>query len=107
MSYMPTLSGWSAIALPIVSGFLFLIMLPTRYVQSGYGVYIKEPIPYSVWAFGAITAIISLSACIASFRRGNRCDRVAALVGSFVTLWLLKEYLGLNLVPVRQVPFGM
>lgn len=90
--------------LPVVGGFMFLLIAPARFHQSGFGEFIASRITPSVLVFGGMVAVASVAACVESFRRGSFADRFAGAVACLFTLSFLTEFFSLMLLPVRPSP---
>ena len=100
----PTVRGWSALILPLLGGFLFLELIPMRFVESGRGTFLSERIPLGVWVLGGAVILACAAGCVEAFRRGSWKDRLIACIGALLTFWLLREYCQLLVMPVRPSP---
>ena len=100
--YVPTLRGWTVLVLPVVSAFLLLAAFPARFIESGVGTWIAEPVAPSTWAFGAVLILLCVGGCVETFRRGSRVDKVVLVLGAAMTLWLVQEFLSFMLLRVRH-----
>jgi len=102
--YIPSLRGWIAVLLPLVGGAAYLAFLPMRFVQSGFGTFISEPVTLPAWIIGGVLVVLCVAACLEAFRRGSRADRIAASFAAILSLWLIHEYFAFMLLPVRPSP---
>ena len=62
--YFPTVRGWAALLLPLVGGIAFLAMLPVRFIESGVGTWVMEPVRPSVWVFGGVLILLCVAVCM-------------------------------------------
>ena len=99
---MPTLRGWAAVVLPVVSGLLLLATFPARFIESGVGTWIAEPVAPSAWALGGLLILLCVGGCVEALRRGSRADRVALVLGAATTFWLAREFFSFMLLRVRH-----
>ncbi len=99
---MPTLRGWATVLLPVVSGLLLLATLPARFIESGVGTWIAEPVAPSAWAFDGLLILLCVGGCIEAFRRGSRADKAAFVLGAAMTFWLAREFFSFMLLRVRH-----
>jgi len=90
-----------SLGLPLGGGFIYLSIIPTRFHQSGYGEFISGRISPFQWLIGGALVFACVAACIETFRRGSRADRVMGCFASLLTLWLISEFFSLVLLPVR------
>jgi hypothetical protein len=102
--YFPSARGWVALLLPLLGGFLFLALIPTRFTESGVGRGIWGRVSLLGWVSGGLLILVSVGACVEAFRRGSMADRVVACVAALVILWLSTQYFELFLLPVRRWP---
>jgi hypothetical protein len=102
--YVPSVRGWVSLLLPLVGGFLFLALLPDRFIESGVGEWIGGRVPLIAWVSGGLLILVCVAACVEAFRRGSWADRVVAGIAALLTFWLIGQYLELFLQPVRRPP---
>ena len=102
--YLPTLRGWAALVLPVVGGFILLAIFPMRYIESGVGTWIMEPVRPSAWILGGAFVVLSVAACIEVLRRGSRVDRIVLCFGVLLTFWFTRAFFAFMLYPVRSSP---
>ena len=79
---------------------MFLAMLPSRFIESGVGTWIAEPIAPSVWIFGGVFVVLCVAACV----EGSRGDRIVLCIGALLTFWFIREFFVLMLLRVRPSP---
>jgi bacteriorhodopsin len=102
--HLPTLRGWAALLIPLVGGLVYLAMLPMRFVESGVGTFISEPVSRSAWIVGGGLILLCVAACLEAFRRGSRTDRIVLCFAALLTFWLIHEFFAFMLLPVRPSP---
>src|SRR5260221_3041178 len=102
--YIPCVRGWFAVLLPLLGGFLFLALIPDRFIESGVGKWIGRRVSLLEWLAGGLLIFVSVAACFEAFRRGSMADRVIACIGTLLTLWLITQFFELFSLPVRRPP---
>ena len=104
MSHLPTLRGWAAVALPLVGGFVLFATFPARFIESGVGTWIQEPVARSTWILSGAFVILCVGSCIEALRRGSRTDKIILCLGALLTFWLIREFFEFMLLRVRPSP---
>jgi len=102
--YLPTSRGWAALLTASLGGGIYGFMVPVRYVQSGFGTFLGEPVSPAEWVSGGVLIFLCVAACLEAFRRGSRVDRIVACVAGLLTFLFVREFLSLLFLPVRQAP---
>jgi hypothetical protein len=93
--------GWAALVLPLVGGFLLLATFPARFIESGVGTWIQEPVARPTWILSGAFIILCVGACIEALRRGSRTDKIILFLGALLTFWLIREFFEFMLLRVR------
>ncbi len=100
--YLPTLRGWAALAFPVLSAFLLLAAFPARFIESGVGTWIAEPVATSTWVLGGLLIALCIGGCMEAWRRGSRADKVVLLLAAAMTFWLAREFFSFMILRVRH-----
>src|SRR5450759_361077 len=87
--YFPTPRGWVALALPLIADFMLLATFPARFIESGVGTWISEPVAPSASILSGVLILLCVAACVEAFRRGTRADRIVMCVAALLTLGLI------------------
>lgn len=90
--YLPTLRGWVALALPIISGLVLAAIFPARGIESGVGTWIDKPVAPLAWVLGGLLILLCLGFCVEAFRRGNLPDKIILLLAALFTLGLIWQF---------------
>jgi hypothetical protein len=101
---LPTLRGWVALTLPLLAGLVLLAILPARFIESGVGTWILQPVEPSTWILSALMVFLCVAACLEALRRGSRIDKILLVVAIPLTYWLINEVLSFTLLRVRPTP---
>lgn len=83
---------------------MLLAIFPMRYIESGVGTWIMEPVRPSAWILVGGLVILSVAACIEVIRRGSRVDRIVLCLGALLTFWFVRAFFAFMLYPVRSSP---
>jgi len=102
--YLPTLRGWAALVLPLVGNFLLLAIFPARFIESGVGVSIADPVAPSAWILGGVLILLCVAVCVEALRRGSHADRIVACLAALLTLGLICAFFGFMFMRVRPSP---
>ena len=97
--YLPTLRGWVALTLPIISGLTLAFVFPARFIESGVGTWIAEPVSPSAWVLAGLLILLCVGSCVETFRRGSLPDKVVLLLAALFTLglaWQVFEFMTLR-----------
>src|SRR5438445_1934827 len=93
--YSPTVRGWVALLLPLSGAVLFPALLPARFIESGVGTWLAEPVSPFAWGLGGLLMLTCVAACVEAVRRGSRTDRVFSCIAAVFSYLLIYEYFDL------------
>lgn len=102
--YLPTLRGWLALLLPVVAGFVLLATFPARFIESGVGTWIQEPVAPLAWVLSGVFIVSCVGACLEAFRRGSRIDRTVLILAVLLTFSLIYQFFAFMILKVRPTP---
>jgi hypothetical protein len=97
--YLPRFRGWAALALPIISALVLAFVFPARFIESGVGTWIAEPVTPSAWVLAALLMLLCVGSCVEAFRRGSLPDKIVVFLAAIFTLglgWQVLEFITLR-----------